>query len=726
MTDHKVLVRNGYMLKKSKLTKKEILNIIKDLTVTPLVNTNYSTAAESHKVYFETDEYITVPRYYGEERFGKATSDEKVKGVSINITFKGTIRENQKIIVESCYNDILNKGGGVIVLPCGEGKTVDAIILACKLGLKPLVIVHKTFLQNQWYKRISQFTDAKIGLIRQKKIDVKGKDIVIGMLQSIALIDYDPEIFNDFGMVIFDECFPGYERVITDSGSMTFDEIYKLFENRQKLPLVLSFNERGNFFEYKEITFCWKKQADELINVIVNKRKITCTPNHKFLTFRGYVQAKDLLCSDVLKGIYEGMGFQEYGELTIKIERVELNEYNKIVYDIEVKDNHNFIIANSEHDLTGPIVHNCHHSPAKVFCNALAKTCSKYTIGLSATPYRKDGLIKVMFWYLGDIIYKMERKGDKRVQVKIFNYISNDPLFKEKKTWFNGKTNPNVPKMITNMYKIKDRNTFIVNIIDKLKCHYDKKILVLSHRLDHLSILKDAVDDLIKKQEQDGIIEIDEYTTSKYIGGMKEMSLNDAAEADIIFATYAMAEEGLDIDGLNTLILATPKADIIQSIGRIMRKPIQEGDVFPLIIDIMDGFSVFINWSEVRKNYYNKNGYDICEYEVFNDKCITVKQMLYYNKKISTKIYKKEDADIYKEYVCFKYGKDRYEMELECGIEESDKQKILYDPDLDVILKDNYDPDLVQENNKVINDDIINDDDNVIVRARRMRENNNK
>ena len=74
-----------------------------------------------------------------------------------------------------------------------------------KLKLKTLVIVHKTFLQNQWVERISEFTNCKIGIIRQKKVDIENKDIVIGMLQSVSMIDYDKDIFKDFGLVIFDE-----------------------------------------------------------------------------------------------------------------------------------------------------------------------------------------------------------------------------------------------------------------------------------------------------------------------------------------------------------------------------------------------------------------------------------------------------------------------------------------------------------------------------------------
>ena len=48
--------------------------------------------------------------------------------------------------------------------------------------------------------------EAKLGCIQQKKVDIEGKDIVLGMLQSIAMRDYPEETFNSFGFIIFDEC----------------------------------------------------------------------------------------------------------------------------------------------------------------------------------------------------------------------------------------------------------------------------------------------------------------------------------------------------------------------------------------------------------------------------------------------------------------------------------------------------------------------------------------
>jgi len=71
-----------------------------------------------------------------------------------------------------------------------------------------------------------------------------------------------------------------------------------------------------------------------------------------------------------------------------------------------------------------------------------------------------------------------------------------------------------------------------------------------------------------------------------YIGELKEKELEESSKMDVIFGSYPMAEEGLDIPDLNTVILTTPKSDIQQSIGRILRK--ENDDEYPLIIDIAD------------------------------------------------------------------------------------------------------------------------------------------
>jgi superfamily II DNA or RNA helicase len=92
-----------------------------------------------------------------------------------------------------------------------------------------------------------------------------------------------------------------------------------------------------------------------------------------------------------------------------------------------------------------------------------------------------------------------------------------------------------------------------------------------------------------------------------YVGGMKEADLKASESRKVIIATYAMASEGLDIKTLTTLVMASPKTDVCQSVGRILR--VKQGR--PLVIDIVDQQDIFRNQWYKRRAYYVKQNYDI-------------------------------------------------------------------------------------------------------------------
>jgi superfamily II DNA or RNA helicase len=88
---------------------------------------------------------------------------------------------------------------------------------------------------------------------------------------------------------------------------------------------------------------------------------------------------------------------------------------------------------------------------------------------------------------------------------------------------------------------------------------------------------------------------------------MKEKDLKESENKTIILATFQMAEEGLDIKTLSTLFLASPKTDIVQAVGRILRIKHEQ----PLIIDLIDSHDIFQNQFNKRRAYYIKNKYKI-------------------------------------------------------------------------------------------------------------------
>jgi len=101
-----------------------------------------------------------------------------------------------------------------------------------------------------------------------------------------------------------------------------------------------------------------------------------------------------------------------------------------------------------------------------------------------------------------------------------------------------------------------------------------------------------------------------------YVGGMKEIELKKSEKKQVVLASFSMASEALDIPSLNAEFLITPKTDIVQSVGRILRAKHSFSD--PIIYDIKDNHEVFQKQWLKRKAYYKKQNYNIIECDSYN------------------------------------------------------------------------------------------------------------
>jgi superfamily II DNA or RNA helicase len=447
------LSKQGYSIKKEYYDEKDLNIVRKELTVEVQNHMFDHIEPKKYKLYRENKTKLYLPKYYGLQRFG--IPDRNVIGqgeTRSNMNFVGSLRDYQVEQVNAFLNacDDPTKMGGIVSIGCGGGKTVIAINIACRLKLKTLFISHKDFLNVQFAERVKMFSpDSSIGIIKQNKVDIENKDFVVGSLQSIAMRDYDPSIFKDFGLVIIDEV---------------------------------------------------------------------------------------------------------------------------------------------------------HHCSAEVFSQALIKTCSPFVLGLSATLNRKDGLRKVFEWFIGKPVIKLiNNTDDNDIDVKYYHFTSNNPEYNRIETMFNGKIS--AVKMLGNVVSYKPRIQFIVEAI-KENMTKERQLLVLSER-------KALLNDIYTLLNNDGNNTDFDYTIGYYIGGMTQKKLNESAKANIILATTHMSSEGLDIPTLNSLILVSPMSDIEQSVGRILRSKVSDRIIKPLIIDIVDSFSIFINRFNKRKAYYKKKKYNI-------------------------------------------------------------------------------------------------------------------
>ena len=199
------LGKKGYTIFKKDLNKEEESKIINDLIVKPFIPKSII-PANKFPIYRESSKKYYLPRFYGIEKFGNPKKLEIESGDNIKLNFKGNLRDYQTNIVKKYVDYVGEMGGGLLEIDTGLGKTVIALNILTKLNVKTLIIVHKEFLMNQWIERIEEFIPtAKVGKIQGSKRDIEGKEIVLGMLQSLSMKDYDYELFNSFGLTIIDE-----------------------------------------------------------------------------------------------------------------------------------------------------------------------------------------------------------------------------------------------------------------------------------------------------------------------------------------------------------------------------------------------------------------------------------------------------------------------------------------------------------------------------------------
>src|SRR6056300_502160 len=425
-----MLTRTGYLV-----TEGPITEIKKDLTVRAQVNGDYGFPPPPFKVFRTAKNGVCVPRFYGVDKVGEPKEDRRPQPARSKAKFVGQLRDatHQNAALAAA----LDAGHGVLSLPCGYGKTTVSLAIACALGYRTMIVVHKQFLADQWRERIQQFCPgATIGIVQQDKKETDC-DFVIAMLQSLSLKEYSFSDFDSVGTLIVDEA---------------------------------------------------------------------------------------------------------------------------------------------------------HHICAKVFSQSLFKMCPKHIFGLSATPERKDGLTKVLHWFMGPTFFAVERENQQQVEVFPIEYTC--PRFQDPPpcTRF-GKLS--LATMITELTEDRARNIVILNLIKNI-VKGTRQVLVLSDRRHHCEVLHQS----FKK------------TSGLYMGGMKEADLQASSKKQIIFATFSQAHEGLDIPSLDTVILATPKSDIVQSIGRIMRETHGKKNN-PHIYDMFDQWSICHAMYNKRLKVYRQGGFKI-------------------------------------------------------------------------------------------------------------------
>ena len=442
-----MLTLNGYKVEKSNVSVEELR---KTLTVKPYIPKVFMpnpNMIPRYRVFKETDDALYLPKHYGIDKYGEpaTTTRDSPQTHESHWRFQGGLRSIQHPVVDSFLKPTPHDG--ILSLHTGGGKTVCALYIASQLRLPTLVIVHNSFLRDQWEERVKAFLPfARIGRIQGDKCEVEDKDVVIAMLQTISMREIPIKTFSPIGLVIVDEC---------------------------------------------------------------------------------------------------------------------------------------------------------HHIASEVFVQALPKVTSKYMLGLSATPSRKDGLMGVAHWFLGPLLYNSDTgdKEDKGVNVEVYEYNNTEPKFNE--IIYNTQGVMFTTLMINKLTEHAGRTQWLVEILqDILEESPERQILVLTDRVQHTKDILAAIPDGLRDQAAILSTEVKADKRAEFCSTKR-----------VLVATYAMCKEGFDVPTLNTLMMATPRPDIDQIVGRILRVEKTARTVDPLVIDIVD--PQFRRQFQERNGLYKKRSYKV-------------------------------------------------------------------------------------------------------------------
>lgn len=207
---------------------------------------------------------------------------------------------------------------------------------------------------------------------------------------------------------------------------------------------------------------------------------------------------------------------------------------------------------------------------AQKWQSVLAQFSTRYRLGLSATPHRKDGLDQVVYWNFGPVAYEIIKK-DKDVKpsvVQIF-YDSSYPLKSYCRWKLNdetGKFEPtdeiNVQRYRKKLMKDHKRNLILVREMCNARKLKKRTCLIMTHFRQHAEDLKTLFES--QSSKIDGF---PETSTSLLIGGVKDLEY--AMTADYIFTTFSFSRDALNLPHIDTLFFATPPGDVTQPLGRL-------------------------------------------------------------------------------------------------------------------------------------------------------------
>jgi len=301
--------------------------------------------------------------------------------------------------------------------------------------------------------------------------------------------------------------------------------------------------------------------------------------NQWLMRIKGDGKGHDGFLPDARVGIIQGERCEFGKDYDISIAMIQSLVSRFDSYPEELWNTFGLAIADEVHRVAAP-------TWAKVFPRFKAH----YRLGLSATPYRRDGAQNVFFYHIGNVCYRSQTS---RIVPRLRRIITG---FELRRTPTFDPDRVDKAILLRFLCKNPARNKLIINELKKA-VKAKRKIAVLSERRKHLVLL----DEMFAKIKPEGCF------SDFYVGSRTQGELDQAEEADVLWCTYQMVKEGLDIPNLDTIFLVTPISDVKQAVGRVMRECDEKKD--PIVSDFIDTkVKRFAKLWNDRRRFYIKEG----------------------------------------------------------------------------------------------------------------------
>jgi superfamily II DNA or RNA helicase len=240
------------------------------------------------------------------------------------------------------------------------------------------------------------------------------------------------------------------------------------------------------------------------------------------------------------------------------------------------------------------VIDECHRTPSRTFTEAVTAFDCRYMLGLSATPWRRDGLSRLIYWHLGDKVHEV----DKDALVEAGHILEAEVIWRE--TDFRPTYDPSeeYSRMLSELARDPARNALIAADVAREAGNGGGVCLVLTDRKAHCETLAAFLEGL----------GVEAAILTGDLGNSARQAVVEAlngGKVKVLVATGQLLGEGFDCRELSTLFLATPikfNGRLLQYLGRVLRPA--PGKERAKVFDYLDPAGVLQNAARARQRVY--------------------------------------------------------------------------------------------------------------------------